>query len=173
MSLLVESPSSQRNNSISVSESLLVLINSYRLKRVCSVSRQRQIFFKCLMSALPKFFKKVGHVSQRFMNTTFRAVSVVLETSILSVDTEQFKKVLSMAALLGAKLNDVYLKTDEPFTPQDYSECAPLISALSVNAHNLCSYDFQSSIFFLPSYQRTARFCTDWFPIPLVWSISC
>ncbi|KAL0251616.1 hypothetical protein GEMRC1_000829 [Eukaryota sp. GEM-RC1] len=137
----------------SCQETVLVLIHSHLLKRLCRVNRG-QLSLPCFMRALPNFFTKVAQVSQRFMKIIVPSVNVMLGSCEFVIACKDLEKLFAIASSFGFKVSNVYLKMDAPLSPLDLINYAPFWSGLELHSHHLCSYDFQFSLFFYPRLRQ-------------------
>ncbi|KAL0244934.1 hypothetical protein GEMRC1_009014 [Eukaryota sp. GEM-RC1] len=64
------------------------------------------------------FLHQNAHVSQRFYNVAFQAVSSLLSTRTLTLYSHELNSILSLCCVFKAQLHSVYLKCDE-FCPED------------------------------------------------------
>ncbi|KAL0239497.1 hypothetical protein GEMRC1_009605 [Eukaryota sp. GEM-RC1] len=145
--------------------SLLVLVNSHFLNRIFKFSLEEDLWdphlpFLLLIKKLPFFFEKLGYVSQRFFDSTYPSLQVLLETHTFPIASEQLSQLLSLASFFGANVRSLFLHVDRCFDPEALFSSRHVISGLKLNIELTSDFNFLnfSSPFFFPQLKRLDLF---------------
>ncbi|KAL0232714.1 hypothetical protein GEMRC1_011461 [Eukaryota sp. GEM-RC1] len=100
--------------SIHCQQSLLVLINSYLLKRLLKASIEvdydaTYFSISCLAGELFTYFQKIGHVSQHFYESAVSGLKLFFQSNTLSVCSEDLPLLSGVTSLFKARPNSIFL----------------------------------------------------------------
>ncbi|KAL0235589.1 hypothetical protein GEMRC1_002171 [Eukaryota sp. GEM-RC1] len=124
-------------------QSLLVLIHLHLLRRYVksfldanhshSNPRSLKSLVLNIHQDLIPFFKKVGFVSDRFMESSLLAAKLFVETTTFPVIPNDLCQLVSLASFFGTRVQSIFLKVDDTFKARDFLCYSEIISGLELN----------------------------------------
>ncbi|KAL0239797.1 hypothetical protein GEMRC1_009905 [Eukaryota sp. GEM-RC1] len=156
----VTSPSTHSPpNILRFQQSLLVLIHLHFLNHLLEHSSHwdRDDFSDVLnlKKDLPKFFKKLGYMSDHFFESSLLATKVFFQTNTFHVLPKDLPQLFPLSSFFKADPKSIFLHVDKAFNVEDWISYSPIISGLELDLKSPNDLEFVNNPFlFFPRVKQ-------------------